>query len=389
MEFALTDEQREIRSTVRKLAQSTFRDRASQYNDGTFPWDNMKDLAELGVLGMAIPEEYGGSDMSVFDTAIVLEEIAKVCYVTAMAALGEVGSQARIINRFAPESIKSRILPRVAAGDAILAICMTEPHTGTDLNNLKTNATRVGNDKVRLRGVKTLISRANVAEGFVVFTRVDDRPGGDGIGCVYVDRESGGIQVTSSYHTMGGEHLFEIQFEDCELPIEHLILESDGVRKLLSVFNTQRCLNPSISLGLAEGALDESLKYMRERSAFGQPVGDFQGMRWKIAEMYRDIEAARSVLYRACVRANPFPDPIESAVAKITCNEMSQRVTSEAIQIHGGYGFVDEYPVSRFFRAARYGSLGGGTTESLKNLIGKALIDRVEDVEGIAGLAGL
>jgi alkylation response protein AidB-like acyl-CoA dehydrogenase len=165
-----------------------------------------------------------------------------------------------------------------------------------------------------------------------------------------------------------------VQFTDCELPLENLVLREDGFRKLLNAFNTQRCLNPSISLGLAEGAFDESVSYLRDRKAFGRRIGDFQGMRWKLADMYKDIEAGRGLLYQACASANPFPDPLLAATAKVFCNEMSVRVTSEAIQIHGGYGFTDEYLVSRLYRGARYGSLGGGTSETLRDLIGKRLL---------------
>jgi alkylation response protein AidB-like acyl-CoA dehydrogenase len=165
-----------------------------------------------------------------------------------------------------------------------------------------------------------------------------------------------------------------------------LVLREDGFRKLLSAFNTQRCLNPSISLGLAEGALEEAVKYVKERRAFGRPIGDFQGMRWKIAEMYREVETARSVLYRACASADPFPDPLLAAVAKVTCNEMALKVTSEAIQVHGGYGFTDEFAVSRFYRGARYGTLGGGTSETLRDLIGKRVIAGLDPDDGILGL---
>jgi alkylation response protein AidB-like acyl-CoA dehydrogenase len=381
---ALTDEQRQFVHTIRELAQGEFRERALKYMDGTFPWENMQALAKLGVLGMAVPEEYGGLGLPVFDTALVLEEIAKVCYVTAMAVLGEVGVQTRIISHYAPDAIKRRILPGVCSGENILAICMTEPDAGTDVASYKTNTDRVGN-KLILNGVKTLISRAPEAQMFVVFTRVDKKPGREGIGCVLVEKGTPGFSVTGTYHTMGGENLHEIRFDDVELPPENLVLE-DGFRKLLSAFNTQRCLNPSISLGLAEGAFEEAVKYVKARSAFGRPIGDFQGMRWKIAEMYRDIEASRSILYRACATANPFPDPYLAAAAKVTVNEMSLRVTSEAIQVHGGYGFTDEYPVSRFYRGARYGSLGGGTSETLRELIGKRVIDKVDPIDGILGM---
>ncbi len=381
---SLSDEQRQFVQTVRDLAQSEFRAHALQYMDGTFPWDNMRQLTELGVLGMAVPEEYGGLGLPVLDTALVLEEIAKVCYVTAMAVLGEVGVQTRIIAAYAPEPIKQRILPAVVNGDCLLAICMTEPDAGTDVANYRTNVDHVGN-RLRLNGVKTLISRAEEAGMFVVFTRIDKKPGREGIGCVLVEKGTPGFSVTGTYHTMGGENLHEIRFEDCELPPENLVLE-DGFRKLLSAFNTQRCLNPSISLGLAEGALEEAVKYVKERKAFGRAIADFQGIRWKIAEMYREIETARSVLYRACATADPFPDPLLAAVAKVTCNEMALKVTSEAIQVHGGYGFTDEYPVSRFYRGARYGTLGGGTSETLRDLIGKRVLAGLDPDDGILGL---
>src|SRR5437588_1125672 len=384
MFVSLSDEQRRFVQTVRDLAQREFRPHALRCMDGTFPWENMRALAELGVLGMAVPEEYGGLGLPVFDTALVLEEIAKACYVTAMAVLGEVGVQTRIIATYAPEAIKQRILPAVCSGECLLAICMTEPDAGTDVANYKTNVDRVGN-RLRLNGVKTLISRAEEAGMFVVFTRIDKKPGRDGIGCVLVERGTPGFSVTGTYHTMGGENLHEIRFEDVELPPENLVLE-DGFRQLLNAFNTQRCLNPSISLGLAEGALEEAVKYVNERHAVGRPIGNFQGMRWKIAELYRDIEASRSILYRACATANPFPDPLLAAAAKVTVTEMALRVTSDAIQVHGGYGFTDEFPVSRFYRGARYGTLGGGTSETLRDLIGKRVIAGLDPIDGILGL---
>lgn len=382
--FQLTDEQRSIVATVRELTQEKFKPRAMKYMDGTFPWENIKDLAGIGVLGMAVPEEYGGLGMPVLDTALVLEEIAKGCYVTAMAALGEVGVQTKIIDNFAPENIKRRLLPGVCTGDTILAICMTEPHAGTDVANYRTN-TDIKGDKLVMNGVKTLISRVDEAHAFIVFSRINKTPGREGIGCVMIERGTPGFECTARYHTMGGENLAEIRFENCELPLENLIIREDGFRKLLNAFNTQRCLNPSVSLGLAEGAFEEAVKYARDRSAFKRPIGEFQAIRHKLAEMYRDIEASRSILYRACVTANPFPDPYLAAVAKITVNEMSLRVTSEAIQVHGGYGFTDEFPVSRFYRGARYGSLGGGTTETLKELVGKKIMGDFP-VDGFLGM---
>ncbi|MCE2919134.1 MAG: acyl-CoA dehydrogenase family protein [Roseomonas sp.] len=385
MEFKIGTEQREMIAAVRQLAQNEFKQDAPKWMDGTFPWPNIKKLAGLGVLGMSVPEEYGGLGLSILDSSLILEEIAKVDYVTAMAVLGEAGVQTRVISHYAPKAIKERILPRVISGDCILAICMTEPHAGTDVANYRTNTKRHGNHLV-LNGTKTLISRAAEAGMFVVFTRVDGQPGREGIGCVLVEQGTPGLSVTGTYHTMGGENLHEVQFNDCELPPENLVIETDGFKKLLTAFNTQRCLNPSISLGLAEGAFDEAVRYVNDRKLFDKSIADFQGIRWKFADMFKDIEAGRGLLYRACLTANPFPDPFMAATAKVFCNEMSLRVTSEAVQVHGGYGFTDEYPVSRLYRGARYGSLGGGSSESLRDLIGKRILADAGGVDGIMGL---
>lgn len=383
--FKLTDEQRQIVGTVRALTQEEFKPRGLQYMNGAFPWDNIRRLAEVGVLGMAVPRAYGGSEFAVFDTALVLEEIAKGCYVTAMAVLGEVGVQTRIIATYAADPIKQKLLPAVCKGECILAICMTEPHAGTDVASYTTN-TEVRGTTLRLKGVKTLCSRAEEARAFVVFTRINGIPGGNGIGCVLVEKDTPGLVLSGKFHTMGGEYLHEVRFENCELPVENLLLGEGGLKKLLSAFNTQRCLNPSISLGLAEGAFDEALRYARERQAFGRPIGEFQGLRWKLADMYNDIEAGRGLLYRACATADPFPDPLLAAQAKVYCNEMSLRITSEAIQMFGGYGFTDEQLVSRLYRGARYGSLGGGTSETLRDLIGKRLMG-ADLSDGIFGFA--
>lgn len=385
MDFHISPQQREMIASVRALAQTEFRHTAGKWMDGTFPWENMKKLAALGVLGMSVPEEYGGLGLSILDTALILEEIAKVDYVTAMAVLGEAGVQTRVIAHYAPKAIKECILPKVVTGECMLAICMTEPHAGTDVANYHTTA-RIAGHRVILKGTKTLISRAPEAGMFVVFARVDGKPGREGIGCVLLEPQTKGLEITGTYHTMGGENLHEVQFNDCELPLENLVIKEDGFRKLLTAFNTQRCLNPAISLGLAEGAFDESVNYVRERTVFGKPIGDHQGIRWKLADMFRDIEAGRGLLYRACLTASPFPDPFMAAAAKVFNNEMSLRVTSEGVQLHGGFGFTDEYPVSRLYRGARYGTIGGGTSETLRDLIGKRIVADTDASQGIFGL---
>jgi len=384
MDFKISGQQRLMIASVRDLVEAEFKPNALKYMDGTFPWPNLKRLAELGVLGMSVPQEYGGLGLSIFDSALILEEIAKGCYVTAMATLGEAGVQTRVISTYAPPAIKERILPQVVSGDCILAICMTEPHAGTDVANYRTNVD-VKSDRLVLNGVKTLISRAEEAGMFVIFSRIDRKPGRAGIGCVLLERNTPGFEVTGTYHTMGGENLHEVQFNNCELPLENLVIREDGFKKLLNAFNTQRCLNPSISLGLAEGAFAEATNYVRERTIFNKAIAEFQGIQWKLADMYKDIEVARSMLYRACITADPFPDPFLAAVAKVFCNEMAIRVTGEAVQVHGGFGFTDEYAVSRLYRGARYGTLGGGTSETLRDLIGKRIVAAPNGADDILG----
>lgn len=382
----LTEDQRALVGAVRDLSLGMdFRTNSIKYLDGTYPWDNLNALAKIGVLGMSIPEEYGGSNLPVFETALVMEEVAKGCYATAMALMGMLGVQVRVISNFAPESMKREILPKVAEGSVHLAVCMTEPHAGTDVPNYKTNTVIQGN-KAIVNGVKTLISRANEAQWFVVFTRIDGAPGRDGIGCVLVNRDMPGFEVTARYHTMGGEYLAEIQFNNVEVPLENVILREGGMKKLMSAFNTQRCLNPSVSLGMAEAAFEEAVKYVRERTIRGEAVANFQGIQWKLAEMYRDIEAGRALLYQAALSANPFPDPYQAAVAKMFVNEMAIRVSSEALQVHGGYGFTDDYPISRIYRGVRYGTLGGGATEALKDLVGKKIVNDFDAVDGFLSM---
>jgi alkylation response protein AidB-like acyl-CoA dehydrogenase len=385
VDFKLSDEQREMIDTLRRFRSRELAPRAIRWLNGEYPYENLRQLAQMGILGMSVPEEYGGSSASVLDAVLAMEEIGKSCYVTALAALGEIGVQTRIISEFAPEPLKRKWLPKIASGEFILAILLTEPDAGTDVPSYRTN-TAIKGARAVVNGQKTLISRADIADLLIVFTRVNAVPGAAGIGCVIIEKGTPGYAAQGKYHTMGGEHLCEVVIENCEVPAENVILRDNGMKKLLSAFNMQRCLNASICLGMAEGAMEEAVKYLRERKAFGHPIGDFQGMRWKAADMLIEVEAGRGLLYRAAVSGNPFPDPTMAAMAKIYCNEMAIRVTSQAVQVHGGYGYVDEFAVSRLFRGARFGSLGGGTTETLRNLVGRRVVEHMDLATGVHSL---
>ncbi|WP_209124578.1 acyl-CoA dehydrogenase family protein [Alkalihalobacillus sp. BA299] len=372
---SVSDEQKMLVKTVREITEKEFKPKAAELTDtGEFPFENMKVLGELGLLGISIPEEYGGSEGTVMDAVLILEEIAKGCYITAMAVLGEIGVQSKAIVAYGSEAIKQKYLPSIAKGQTTLAICITEPNTGSDAANMTTNAVDQG-DHFVVNGVKTMISRADVADLFLMFTRFEGTPGHKGIGCILIDKGTPGLHIKQGFKTMGGEYLWEVVLEDCIVLKENLLVLEDGFKKLMTAFNTQRCLNASICLGLAEGAFNEALSYTKEREQFGQPIADFQGIQWMLSEMYVDIEASKALLYRAARNAGRgFPDKLEASIAKFHTNEMAIRVTNQALQLHGGYGYTKEYPVERMVRGARFGAIGGGTSQVQKNLIARELL---------------
>jgi alkylation response protein AidB-like acyl-CoA dehydrogenase len=375
MSLALSDEQKLLVKTVRELTEKEIKPRAAEICErGEFPFETINILGDLGLLGISIPEQYGGADGSVMDAVLTLEELAKGCYVTAMAALGEIGVQSKAIVAYGTEEQKNKYLPGIARGETILAICITEPDVGSDAANMQTNAV-VDGDKYIVNGVKTLISRADVADLFLLFTRFEGEPGSKGIGCLLIEKDTPGMQVRQGFKTMGGEYLWEVVFEQCEVVKENILVRDNGFKKLMTAFNTQRVLNASISLGLAEGAFNEAVKYTKERRQFGKEIADFQGVRWMLADMYVDIEASKALLYRAAINAGKgFPDQQEASVAKLMTNEMAIRVTNQALQLHGGYGYTKEYPVERMVRGARYGTLGGGTSQIQRDLIAKNIL---------------
>ena len=374
----LNSEREMLRKMAKELAEKEFAPKVAQLEEtGAYPHENMKRLAELGLLGVSIPEEYGGSDGTLMDAAIIMEEIAKYDHITALAALGEVGVQTKVIVAYGTEEQKRKYLPRIAKGECTLAICITEPDHGSDAGNMKTNAVLQG-DKYIVNGQKTLISRADVADLFILFTRFDNVPGSKGVGCLLVDKDAPGLNVSQGFRTMGGEYLWEVVFDNCEVPESNLLVREDGFKKMFKAFNAQRCLNSALCLGVAEGAYNLAQKYTKERQQFGKLISDFQGIQWMLAEMYIDIEAGRALLYRAIENAdiNGFPDMLEAATAKKYNNEMSIRVANQAVQVHGGYGYTKEYLVERYYRAARLGALGGGTPQILKNIISKQLLKK-------------
>jgi alkylation response protein AidB-like acyl-CoA dehydrogenase len=377
--YGLSDSERDLARRVRELAEASFAPRALDWErTGSFPADNIRLLAEAGILGTAVPVEYGGKGGSWLDSAIVLEEIARTCYITAMATLGELGVQSRAIAAFAGGALRDRLLPRIARGEIVCSICITEAESGSDVGSIVTRAVPADGGYL-LTGDKSLISRLDVVDVMLVCTRFGTgTAGGIGdVGFLVVERDSPGITISEGKQTLGGERLFDLSLDGVFVPEANVLAGAGGFKKMITAFNGQRCLNAAISIGIAQGALDAALARAGQRQQFGHPIADFQGVRWMLADCAIEIEAARALVHRAAWNdGQPFPNRYDSAVAKVSANEMSLRVTDRVLQVFGGHGFLRDMPAERYLRWARYGGLGGGTPQVLRDGIAGELYRR-------------
>jgi alkylation response protein AidB-like acyl-CoA dehydrogenase len=377
MDFQLTPEQHDLQLLVRSIAQKELQPLVPRWDrTHEFPWESIHALGKAGVLGLTIPERYGGIGAGWFEAVLAIEEVARVCYQTAMAVLGELGVQTQTIVHYGSDAQKERYLPAVARGELICAICMTEPDAGSDAGAIVTRATATP-DGYTVNGSKVLISRADVAGVFLTFVRFGAMAGSRGVGAVLIDRETPGLEIGPGEETLGGELLFPVYFHDVHLPPEAVLVKEHGFRKLMSAFNGQRCLNAAITLGQAHGAFDAAVSYTQTRQQFGQRLADFQGIQWMLADMAIDLDAARLLIYRAACNAGAgLPDQVEAAKAKAFANETAIRVSNQALQVFGGHGYLKSMQVERFVRGARFGALAGGTPQIQRNIIADALVGR-------------
>jgi len=377
MDFQLTPEQRDLQLLVRTIAQKELKPLAPRWDRShEFPWDSIRVLGKSGVLGLTIPEQYGGVGGGWFEAVLAIEEVARACYQTAMAVLGELGVQTQAIVHYGSPAHKERYLPAVASGELICAICMTEPDAGSDVGAIETRAAEVDGGYL-ISGSKVLISRADVAGVFLTFVRFGEVPGSRGVGAALIDRDTPGLEIGRGEETLGGELLFPVYFRDVRLPPEAVLVREHGFRKLMSAFNGQRCLNAAISLGQAQGAFDEAVRYVQERHQFGQRLADFQGIQWLLADMAIELDAARLLIYRAACNAGAgLPDQVEAAKAKAFANEAAIRVSNQAMQLFGGHGYLKSMQVERYVRGARFGALAGGTPQIQRNIIADSLVGR-------------
>ena len=380
MDFNLNEQQRALKETAKKFAEKELFDVAKEIEENDSPPSReiLKRFADLGFLGVNLPEEYGGAGLSHFEAVLVLEEIAKISIAVAFPIFESSFGPALAISSFASSSLKKEVLPKVCSGDMVIAVSMSEPNAGSALTDLTTTA-NILEDKVILNGQKRWCSGAGHADAYVVYSRMSEEKGAKGIGAVLLEKNSKGFSFGKPEQHMGfrGVPSADMYFDNVEIPLKNIIVPAGGFKKLMEAFDLERCGNATMSLGQAAGALEQVLQYVQEREQFGKPIIDFQAVQLKLAEMAMKVEASRLLIHRAAHNAaEGLPSIFESSVGKCFSNEMAREVTGTAIQLMGGYGYNKEYQMERRFRDAWGWGIAGGTIDIQKINIAASLVGR-------------
>lgn len=375
MDFRLTEEQIMLRDTVRRIAADHFAPRAAEIDEKEiFPEENFKILAESGLLGVQIPEEYGGAGAGMLSLILTIEEVARICASTSVILT----TQALASDPFliaGNEKQKKNLLYRLASGQCLGAVAITEPGAGSDVTGMKTVAKKIDGGYV-LNGSKIFITNGGVSEIVTVLAYTDKSKGNKGISMLVVEKGAKGFIVGRQEHKMGihGSDTRELTFEDVFVPDSNLLgPEGSGFRTLMTTFNFTRPGVAAQALGIAQGAFDAAIKYAKERVQFGKSLASFQGLQWMIAEMALQIEAARTLTYRAASLIDNDPDspdiPRLASMAKWHASDTAMKVTTDAVQIFGGYGYSKEYPVERMMRDAKITQIYEGTNQIQRIII--------------------
>ncbi len=380
MDFTLNEDQQALQETVRKFAVSELPEIALEIEKTAAPasHDLIKRYAEMGFLGVNLPSELGGLGLSHLDAVLVLEEVAKISPAVAFPIFESCFGPTLAIAHFAPDELKQRIVPKVCAGEMIVAVSMSEPGAGTALTDLTTKAETNG-DTVVVNGTKRWCSGAGHADAYVVYCRMSDEPGAKGIGAVLVEKDRTGLSFGKPEYHMGfrGIPSADIYLDKVEVPVENIVVPAGGFRQLMEAFDLERCGNTTMSLAIAQSALDYVLDYVQDRKQFGKAVIDFQAVQLQIAEMKMQVDASRLLLYRAVVNASQgLPSVADSSIAKCFANEMVRDVTGKALQLMGGYGYSTEYPIEQKMRDGWGWGIAGGTIDIQKINIAAAMVGR-------------
>jgi butyryl-CoA dehydrogenase len=378
MDFELTEEQRMLRQAVRRFAETELRPRAPEIDEGAaFPTDLIPKMAAIGLMGMAVPDEFGGADFDAVSVAVAIEEIGRVCGSTGLSLAAHNGLGCFPIARWGSQAQKERWLPALAQGDSLGALALTEPGAGSDLQGVQARAVRDGRQWV-IDGTKAWITNPSLAEVVVVFLRTSTEIGKRGFSMILVELDRPGVLVHPQEKKMGvrGSPTHQISFEAVRVPVENLLgEEGQGLQQTLQTLDGGRIGIGALSVGIAQGALEEALSYAKERVAFGRPIADFEAVQWMLADGGTEIEAARLLVHRAAwLKDRGLRFTREAAMAKLFASEAGERVTRSAIQILGSYGYSSEYPVERMYRDARLMTIGEGTSEVQRLVIARQLL---------------
>lgn len=374
----LTENQIIIRDTIRDFTEKNIRPVVMEYDESQkFPMEIMKQLGELGFLGILVPEEYGGAGLGYVEYAIIVEEISKVDPSIGLSVAAHNGLCTNHINLFGSPEQKKKYLPDLASGRKIGAWGLTEAFSGSDAAGLKSNATKDGSNWI-LNGSKQFTTHGTVAETYVVMAITSKEAGKKGISAFILEKGMEGLIIGKKENKLGmrASDTTQLAFENCEVPSENLLgQEGMGFINSMKVLEGGRISIAANSLGLAQGALDAAVKYSQERKQFGKHLSDFQAVQFKLAEMQTNIEAARMLTYRAAwMKDNGIPNTKEAAEAKLFASEMAEKVANEAVQIFGGYGFIKDYPVEKFYRDVKLLTIGEGTSEIQRIVIARDLL---------------
>lgn len=381
MDFRLSDDQIMMRDTVRRIALEQFAPRAAEIDEKEeFPWENFKILSENGLLGVQIPEVYGGTEAGMLSMILTVEEVARCCAGTSVMLTTQALTADPILIGGTEEQ-KKTYLYRLASGQCLGATGITEPNAGSDVSGMKTTATKVDGGYL-LNGSKIFITNGGVSEIIVVVCYTDRSKGNKGISMLIVEKGDKGFSVGKEEHKMGirGSETRELVFDNVFVPESRLLggLEGNGFKVLMKTFNYTRPAVGAQALGIAQGALDAAIKFMKERSQFGQTLASFQGLRWMIAEMALAVETARTMVYRAASLIDTEPDspdiPKLSSMAKWYASDVAMKVTTDAVQCLGGYGYTREYPVERMMRDAKITQIYEGTNQVQRIIIANQLL---------------
>jgi len=378
MDFRLTEDQGILRRSVREFAEAEIRphvmdwDNAQQFSMALLP-----KLADLGLTGIQFPEEYGGSAMSAVDYCICIEEIARVCPAVALSVAAHNGLCSAHIGMFGTDAQKREYLPRLARGEVLGAWGLTEASAGSDAAGMRTTATRQGDCWV-LNGSKTFITHGRIGGVMVVIAVTDRTKGHRGISAFIVEHGTPGMAPGKKEDKLGmrASDTSEVVFAECRIPASHLLgEEGQGFVNTLQILDAGRIGIAALSVGLAQGAFEAARDYARQRRQFGQPIAGFQAIQWKLADAATRIEAARLLTYRAAyLKDTGVRMTRESSMAKLFASEIAVKIADDCVQIHGGYGFVKDYPAEKYFRDVKLLTIGEGTSEIQRLVIARQLL---------------